>query len=50
MSFDGNCRAVMDGTFVAQSSKGAAERQRLAEEKARKLAKAKAVAERKRRA
>jgi hypothetical protein len=49
MSFDSNCRAVMDGTFVT-NSKGAAERQRLAEEKARKLAKAKAVAEKKRRA
>jgi len=31
----------MDGTFVAQSSKGASEQQRIAEEKARKLAEAK---------
>ena len=41
MSFDSNCRAAMDGTFVAQSSKDASEQQRIAEEKARKLAEAK---------
>ena len=41
MSFDSNCRAAMDGTFVAQRSKDASEQQRIAEEKARKPAEAK---------